>query len=426
MDGVLIVGAGQAGLHTALTLREFDAEIPISMVGAEAIAPYRRPPLSKAFLVDDADDRSLLLCDEESLATKAIEFDAGEHIAYVDLDRGSALATSGREFRFERLVLATGARASRLAVPGADLSGVVCLRGRDDAVRLREYLRSATDVVVVGGGYLGLEVAASCRSVGKAVTLVEASSRLLAHLVAPPMSQFFADAHTQRGVKVRTGCGVLAIEGTGGVVSHVALSDGSQVRADVVVVAVGAQPRSELAAQLSLELHRNHVVVDASATTSDPRVLAVGDCTAFPVAGQGGALAMIPSVQNAVEQAEVAASTLAGKVATHTSVPWFWSDQYDVKFQVAGRNHGYDNVVQRGKPGDARPALFYFRGDELLAADLVNRPGDFLLVRRWLSRQTAIEKQILADASTPLAAAGALQRTQSDPASPRAKAQAPS
>jgi 3-phenylpropionate/trans-cinnamate dioxygenase ferredoxin reductase subunit len=312
------------------------------------------------------------------------------------------LSVTGREFRFQRLVLATGARARRLAVPGAELRGVVGLNDAKDAQALAALLPAAQRVVVVGGGYLGLEAAASCQRLGKSVTVVEAAPRLLGRVVAPVVADFFRDAHVRRGTQIRLSSEVVQFEGRNGAVERVVLSDGSVLPADVVIVSIGVEPRTELAEHLGLRTIDGAVLVDSYAVTSDPRVLAVGDCTATPNPLREEERVRIPSVQNAVDQGKVAAATLAGTPVAYRAVPWFWSDQYDLKLRIAGLSAGFDDLVVRGEPASEKFAAFYFRGDRLIAADFINRPGEFMLVKRWLAQGFNGHQDLIGDAHVPL------------------------
>jgi len=391
VTGVLVVGAGEAAVQLAVSLRQLGYDRPVTLLGAEPRPPYQRPPLSKAYLAGKADLASLAFRTTDFYRDQRIEVAAGQrvtHVALAGAGGGTATTATGRVYAFERLALAVGARPRRLAVPGADLAGVHYLRSAADAAGLRDGLAAARRVLVVGGGLIGLEVAAVARAQGRVVTVAEADDRLMSRVVAPVVSDFYRRAHERRGVDVRLRTGVTALSGTAGRVTGARLADGSRVAADLVVVAVGVEPRTELASQLDLACDRG-IVVDACARTSDPAVVAAGDCTAQPNPLTGAGLVRLESVPNAVAQAKVAAATLLGRPEPLRTVPWFWSDQYDLKLQIAGLADGYDAVEVSGDPESESFAVLYHRAGELLAVNAVNRATDYLTVRRDLSRATA-------------------------------------
>ena len=404
--GTLVVGANQAGVQVAISLRELGYEEPITLLGAEPHLPYQRPPLSKAFLSGTAELASLAFRTEAFYDQQRITVVRGERVQALHLSGDGTVAdgtaqTDHRMLRFDRLALAVGARPRRLTVPGADLAGVCYLRDADDAVRLRRALESARDVVVIGGGFIGLEAASVARSAGKDVTVVEAADRLLPRAVAPAVSDFYRQAHQRRGTAVHLGAAVTALTGRGGRVTGVSLADGTELPADLVLVGIGIIPRTELAEGLGLECDGG-IVVDRFARTSAPAVVAAGDCTVLPNPMTGDGLVRLESVQNAVGQAKVAAATLAGRPEPYTAVPWFWSDQYDLKLQIAGLSTGYDRAVVRGDLDSERFSVLYYGQERLLAVDAVNTPADYLTVRKALSQGDTIPADRAGDAATPL------------------------
>jgi 3-phenylpropionate/trans-cinnamate dioxygenase ferredoxin reductase subunit len=406
--GTLIVGASQAGLQLAVSLRERGDTAPITLIGAEVHPPYQRPPLSKEFLAGTAEPDSLAFRTPAFYPGADLELVCGERVTSLALrGRGStpspgvATTDKGRRLPFERLALTVGARPRRLAVPGADLAGVCYLRDLDDAVELRDRLAAATRLVVVGGGFIGLEAAAVARAQGKAVTVVEAAERLIPRAVAPVVSEFYRQAHERRGTTVLLAAAVAGFAGDDGRVSAVLLADGTQLPADLVVVGVGVVPRTELAEQIGLACDGG-IVVDAHARTSAPGVVAAGDCTVLPHPLTGVGRVRLESVQNAVDQAKVAAATLSGHLEHTTYVPWFWSYQGNLKLQIAGLAAGYDDYVVRGEPDTERFSVLYYRGSQLLAVDAVNNPADYLVVRKALTQGATIPRERAADASTPL------------------------
>ena len=407
--GTLIIGASQAGLQLAVSLRQSGDTAPIALIGAEAHPPYQRPPLSKDFLTGEADLDTLALRTPAFYADAGINLVCGERITGLALHRpgpaGVATTASGRELAFSRLALTVGARPRRLTLPGSGLDGICYLRDHGDAAELRRRLAAAAHVVVVGGGFVGLETAAAARAVGPAsVTVVEAADRLMARAVAPVVSEFYRRAHLGRGTGIRLAAAVSGFEGAHGRVTGVLLADGSRLAADLVLVGVGVVPRTELAEQLGLECDGG-IVVDAYARTSEPSVVAAGDCTVRPDPMTGRGRVRLESVQNAVAQAQVAAATLLGRsdeAAAAGVVPWFWSHQGDLRLQMAGLSTGHDGYVVRGEPGQECFSVLYYRHGRLLAVDAVNRPADYMAVRRALSLGATIDPDRARDAGTPL------------------------
>ena len=402
--GTLIVGAGQAGAHVASALRALGYGEPIRMVGAEPYGPYHRPPLSKAFLLGKAPLDSLEIRSDAYFRENNISLVTGEAIQDVNLQQQSALGASGNSYPFDKLVLATGVAPIRLRVPGENLPGVMYLGSLDDAIALKSRLDSTDRLVIVGGGYIGLELAASARMLGKTVTVLEATDRLLKRVAPPAIGEFFLSVHRKRGVDVRLGATLNRMLGGPRGVTGVELADGVLLDADTVAIGIGSRPNSELAQRMGLSLLPSSAIqVDQFMQTSDPRVLAVGDCVAAPDPAGRHSLIQIPSIQNALSQARAAAATIIGKPEPPKSIPWFWSDQYDIKLQIAGHGVPHDDVVIRGDPGSERFAVFSYCGDTLGSAAVVNRPADFLQVRKGIEMRLAIDKNLIADESTSLA-----------------------
>lgn len=403
--GTLVVGASQAGLQLAVSLREAGATGPITLVGEEPHLPYQRPPLSKAYLQGVAEFAQLRLRTSEFLDSCDISLLTAERIDSVELDSGGpagrARTAKGRTLTFDRLALTVGARPRRLEIPGADLGGVTYLRTAADATQLRELQSEAESVVVIGGGFIGLEAAAVARAQGKAVTVVEAANRLIGRAVAPVVSEFYRAAHVRRGVDVRLGTQVRWLAGNDDRVQAVELDDGTWIPADCVIVGIGVVARTKLARQL--ELHcEGGIVVDRYARTSNPTVVAAGDCTVQPNPVTGSGRVRIESVQNAISQAKTAAATLSGRSEPNAAVPWFWSDQYNLKLQIAGLSAGHDRYVVRGDIDDESFAVLYYRGDALLAVDAVNAPGDYMAVRKALTQGSTIPAESAADSAIAL------------------------
>jgi len=403
-DGrLLIVGAGQAGVQTASSARELGWRGPITLLGAEPHAPYARPPLSKAFLNGTATVESLALRTPEFYADHRIDLVLDERVEHLDLagdGTGSAVTAAGRRWAFDRLVLATGAAPRRLPLEGADLDGVVVLRDLHDAMSLARRLDAADHMVVVGGGFVGLEVAAAAVAAGVHTTVVEAASSLMNRVVGPVTSEVVERAHRACEIHVLTGVRPTRFTDDGqGAVAAVELDNGVRLPARLVLVGVGAGPRDDLAAAAGLHCD-NGIMVDDRSLASDGHTLAVGDCANLsdPSPTPGPALRLrLESVDNAVEQARVAATTLVGRPQAYRSVPWFWSDQGSLKLQIAGLAGPDDDVIVRAGKRPGQHTTLRYRGPALVAAECVNSPADFLAVRKALTAGTSLSREAAAD-----------------------------
>lgn len=380
VSSVVVVGAGHAGVQVAASLREEGFEGTVTVLSAESHLPYQRPPLSKAFLKGDMEAGGLPLRAAQFYADKKIDLLLGEEATRIDRDASCVELASGRRISYHHLVLATGARHRPFEAPGIDLAGVVVLRNLSDARDLREQLGAARRIVVVGAGFIGLEIAATAASLGGEVTIVEVSPRPLGRAVSPDTSAFFLGAHQTFGARVLLGVGVAALHGGGGALNAVELSDGSLLSADLAIVGIGVLPEDRLARQSGLACE-NGIIVDKRLETSDPRISAIGDCALFPSHFVGFAI-RLESVQNAVDQARCVARRIVGKPESYAALPWFWSDQGDLKLQIVGLSHGCDQWIVRGDPQTRSFSVFGFRGDELAAVETVNRPGDHMAARR--------------------------------------------
>jgi 3-phenylpropionate/trans-cinnamate dioxygenase ferredoxin reductase component len=405
-DGVVIVGAGQAGFQVAASLRAEGYEGPITLIGDEPNLPYQRPPLSKGFMSGKQNIESTALRPLAFYQSHRIELvTAGKVIEIDPLGRSVRLA-SGRQIPYGTLVLAVGARNRLLPIQGADLDGVCYLRTDAEAVDIQQRMEHARDVVVVGGGFIGLELAAAARTLGKSVHVLEIQPRLMPRVVSPILSDFYRDVHHGQGVQISLGAGVSEIVGHQGKVTTVVLSDGSVWPADLVLVGVGVVPNAELAIEAGLNVS-NGIVVDERLRTGNENIYAIGDCTdhpnpfADPVAG---GRARIESVQNAVDQAKCVAVAIVGRAENYRAVPWFWTDQFDIKLQMAGLSGGYGQVVMRGEPESRKFSVFYFRNGRLAAIDSVNRPGDHLAGRKLIGAGTTLTAEQAADPSVDLKA----------------------
>lgn len=381
-DPIVIVGAGQCGQKAAETLRQHGYSGGIILVGDEAHPPYQRPPLSKAYLKGELEAARLFLKADDYYSGAGIDLRLSTRVASIEPDSHTVTLADGQVIRYGKLLLATGTRARSLPLPGIDHEGVHTIRSIDDVDRIAAILKPSMRVVIIGGGYIGLEVASALRMRGNVVTVVEGAERVMQRVVSPDLSAFFHKLHVDHGVDLIVGTGIEAIEGNGSV-KTVLLADGSRVEADLVLVAVGAAPVTELAEDAGLAID-NGIAVDGQCRTSAPDVYAAGDCASFH-SGRFGRTIRLESVQNAIDQGKHAAMAMLGEQPDYDPVPWFWSDQYDVKLQIAGLSQGYDRVEIEGNPDEKTFAVRYFRGDRLLCVDSVNMARAHMLARRELA-----------------------------------------
>lgn len=400
MQRIVVVGAGHASGQLLDSLRRGGSQARITLVGEECWLPYQRPPLSKKFLSGEFSVERLAFRPTSFYAKHDIHTQLSCRAQSIDRAAQTLRLANGQTLAYDRLALATGARVRELSVPGATLAGVHYLRGIDDALGLRADWQGRDKVCVIGGGFIGLEVAASARSLGKNVTVVEMMDRLMARAVSPGMSEYFLGLHTRHGVRVMCSTGVQEILGADGRVSGVRLSDGQEIAADVVVAGIGVLPNQELAQEAGLACD-NGILVDEFARTSDPNIVSAGDCTNHPNALLGRRL-RLESVHNALEQAKSAAASLMGEELAYAQVPWFWSDQYSSKLQMAGLSEGFDKAVQRGEPGQDKFSLFYYRGEALIAIDSVNCPGDHMVGKKLIAAGISPNPGQAADPEFPL------------------------
>lgn len=384
-ENVVILGSGQGGYQVAASLRDEGFAGPIAIVGNEPGLPYQRPPLSKAYLTGKTDADGLLLRAAPFYAERGIAVLAPEEAIAIDRDARKLALRSGRELPYDHLVLATGARNRLLPVPGSDLDGVLYLRSREDAECIRARLGEANRVVVVGAGFIGLEFAAVAASLGRNVTVLEALGRPMARALSLPMSEYFERAHEAAGLKLRFGETVIRVTGQDGRLDGVETADGDRVPADLVVVGVGVVPNVELAAEAGLAVE-NGIRVDQHLLTADPAISAIGDCVSYPSLFADGRVVRLESVQNAVDQAKCVAARLTGKSAPYVAVPWFWSDQGNMKLQMVGLTDGHDHAVSRGDPASGAFSVFCYRGERLLGVESVNRPADHMIARRLMAK----------------------------------------
>ncbi|MCJ7558387.1 MAG: FAD-dependent oxidoreductase [Gammaproteobacteria bacterium] len=395
MQKILVIGAGHGAGQLLDSLRRGGCEDSITLLGEESWLPYQRPPLSKKFLSDELSQERLAFRPGNFYTRNQIDTRLSCRVVSLDRNTASVELDTGEWLPFDRLAIATGARVRVLPVPGAALGGLHYLRDIDDARGLREDWADRQEVCVIGGGFIGLEVAASARALGKNVTVVEALDRLMARAVSPAMSDFFLKTHVAHGTRVLLNAAVEEVLGDNGRVCALRLADGRELPVDVVVVGIGVLPNQELAADAGLDCD-NGVVVDEFAQTSDPRIVAFGDCSNHPNTLLGRRL-RLESVHNAVEQARTAAASLMGQKLAYNQVPWFWSDQFECKLQMVGLSEGCDRVVQRGSPEAGKFSLFCFRDEELLAVESLNSAADHMVGRKLLAARVYPSYQQAAD-----------------------------
>ncbi|SDO02360.1 3-phenylpropionate/trans-cinnamate dioxygenase ferredoxin reductase subunit [Filomicrobium insigne] len=379
---IVIVGAGQAAARAIETLHGLSCGRRIVLVGSEPHLPYQRPPLSKKFLTGDATEEQLWLQGEAFLEKADVDFRRGETALELDVTARNVTLSGGETLAYHQLLIATGSQPRRLNLAGEELAGVHTLYSIADVQRLGAGLEDAQRVVIIGGGYIGLEVAASLIKLGKDVTVLEQQDRLLSRVVSPVLSDFFKQLHEGHGVTLRFNARAQRIEGDTDA-TGVMLDDGSVISADLVLVAAGAVANDQIAREAGLACD-NGIFVDEACRVA-PHVFAAGDCTRFPSRRYGRHL-RLESVQNANDQARAAATAMCGDEVRYDPVPWFWSDQYDVKLQIAGLSDGYDRVSVEGDPKANSFAVSYWRGPQLLAVDAINTPRAFMQARRTLQQ----------------------------------------
>ena len=394
----MIIGAGQAGGETAAELRRQGYTGPVTIVGEEPHVPYKRPPLSKTYLAGAATQESLYVMSAAAMEKATIQFIGGTRATAIDRAGKTVTLADGRKLPYGKLVLATGGRPRLLTIPGADLPGIHVVRGIADVDGIRASFTPGKRLVIVGGGYIGLEVAAVARKAGLGVTVLESAPRVLQRVTAPEMSAFYEQVHRDAGVDVRTGVQIAGFEQQGDAI-HVKLV-GGDVEGDLVIVGIGLIANTELASDAGLEVD-NGIVVDEFTRTSDPDIHAAGDCTNHPSEFLGRRV-RLESVQNAMEQGRAAAVNLLGKATKYANVPWFWSDQYELKLQMVGMSTGFDQVVLRGDPGKRNFGAFYLKDGTLIACDTVSRPQEFMLAKKMVALRAKVDPARLADEGVPL------------------------
>ena len=395
---IIVVGGGQAGAQAALTLRQVGFDGPVKILGAEPYIPYERPPLSKKFLAGDIDIEHLYMRPAAFYTDKNIEVCPNVRVRKINRSAKSVHLDDGRTLEYSKLILATGARPRKLECPGADLPGIHDLRTINDVNGFRDTLGRDLNLVIVGGGFIGLEVAAVAIKLGCRVTVLETQSLVLNRVTAPEVSEFFADIHRAEGVEIFTSTNVTAFAGDKRV-ERVICGERS-FDADMVIVGIGILPNIEIAASAGLDVE-NGIVVDELAQTSDPDIYAAGDCTYHPNPLLGGRL-RLESVHNALAQGKAAALSAAGKPNPYTEVPWFWSDQFDLKLQMTGISKPGDQVIIRGETAEKRFSACFLRDDVFVACHAVNLAKDFLHSKKLISNRVRPDPRRLGESSIPL------------------------
>lgn len=400
MSHIVVIGGGQAGSSLVAKLRSLGFDGQITLVGEEPVPPYQRPPLSKKYLLGEMDVDRLYLRPASFYADKDIDLRLGQRVEAIDPAAKTVTLEGGEVLEYDQLALTTGSTPRRLpASIGGDLEGVHLVRDLKDADLMAPRFSGEGRVLIVGGGYIGLEAAAVAAKKGLKVTLVEMADRILQRVAAPETSEYFRELHRSHGVDIREGVGLDRVLGEDGHVTGARLTDGTELELDFVVVGVGIAPACELAEAAGIEIE-NGIRTDELGRTSDPSIWAAGDCASFPH-GQGRI--RLESVGNAIDQAEIVAENMLGAEKPYLAAPWFWSDQYDCKLQIAGLSHGYDHIVtRRGEGGQV--SFWYYRGDQLIALDAMNDPRSYMVGKRLIEAGKSPDPDAVANPETDLKA----------------------
>ncbi len=396
---IVIVGAGHAAGQVMVTLRQKKYDGKITLIGEEEHYPYQRPPLSKKFLAGELPVERLYVKPPSFYDNPDVELHFGTTVARIDLAGKTVIDADNTAYPYENLIIATGARVRKLDVPGSELSGVHYLRNIQDVTAMHEYMHEGKRLVIIGAGYIGLEVAAVAASKGLQVTVIEMEERVMSRVVSEQVSGFYQAEHREHGVNLMLSTGLAGFSGSAAL-EQVDLADGTSVAADFVLICIGVIPNVELAGDAGLDVD-NGIRVDDRCRTSDDAIYAIGDCTNHPNMLLGKRL-RLESVHNALEQAKTAARNICGDDLQYAQVPWFWSDQYDLKLQIAGISHGYDRTVLRGDPANRSFSCLYLRDGQLIAIDSINSPRDFMQSKSLIGNHAVISPDTLADVDVAL------------------------
>jgi len=407
VDRIVIVGAGQAAAQTCETLRHRGYKGSIVIVGSEPLLPYQRPPLSKKYLAGLLQRDRLLIRHQQHYDEHCVETRLGHPAIEIDRRTQRVRIDDGSTYAYDALLLATGSRPRKLSVPGTDLDGIHYVRSVEDVEALRAAMEHGRRLVVIGGGYIGLEVAATCRQLGFEVTVLESSGRLMQRVVCHETSEFFAEEHSRRGVRIHCNAQVTSISSHADSprVRSVLCADGTEHLADLVVVGIGVEAVDDLARAAGLECS-NGIVVDAHCRTADVFIYAAGDC-ASQINAQTGVRLRLESVDNAFQQGTTVALNMLGERTSHNSVPWFWSDQFGLKLITVGLNLGHDQIVIRGKRVTGSFSICYLRAGRLVAIDTINNPKDQMVARKLVGREFLPDANKLSDPTVALKDCGA-------------------
>ena len=398
---VVIVGGGHGGAQTAIALRQRGHKGSIALISEEPEFPYERPPLSKEYLAGEKPFERLLIRPPAFWEEREVAMLMGRRIIEVDANQRVVVTADGETVEYGDLVWAAGGTPRRLSCDGADLAGIHSIRSRADVDGLKANLGRIEKIVVVGGGYIGLEAAAVLSKLGKKVILIEALDRVLARVAGAPLSRFFESQHRGHGVELRLGTTLDCVEGTNGRVTGVRLGDGSWIATDLVIVGIGIVPAVEPLVAAGAE-GGNGVRVDAQCRTSLPGIRAIGDCALHANIYADGAWVRLESVQNATDQAIVAARAILGEDVAYDSVPWFWSNQYDIKLQTVGLSTGHDDLVVRGDPAGGSFSIIYLREGKVIALDCVNNVKDYVQGRKLVMERASFDPLLLGRSDVPL------------------------
>tara|TARA_R110001583_G_scaffold76882_3_gene209940 strand:- start:9220 stop:10440 length:1221 start_codon:yes stop_codon:yes gene_type:complete len=400
MQHCIVIGGSHAAVQLAFSLRQEGWNGNITIISSDENFPYHRPPLSKIVLSSESSVPNIPIRATEFYEKNNINLLLGKQVLRIDREKSNVTLNSGEEINYTKLALTTGAYARKISIPGHNLKGVCYLRDLRDAREIRESMAPNKSAVIIGGGYIGLEAAASMRKRGMNVTILEAMPRVLARVTSPEVSAFYSRIHEEEGVTIITNASATAIEGAD-YATGVHLDDGRFFKADIVLIGIGVLPATNLACGAGLDIN-DGIMVDEFCRTNDHNIVAAGDCTIQynPIYGKP---VRLESIQNANDQAKIAAKTLCGKLETYSALPWFWSDQYDLKLQIAGLAQGFDNVILRGDPNTGRCFIaFYFKGSTLLSADCINSPKEFMAIKRLLVDKKTANPTMLSDQSINL------------------------
>ena len=394
---IVVIGGGQAGAQALQSLRQGGYAGALTLVGDEPALPYQRPPLSKAYMKGEMTEERLYFRPAPWYQDQDIEVILSTPAKSIDRANRTVELAHGGHLDYDALIIATGSRPRVLPIKGATLHGVHDLRDLSDVERIRPNMVAGRKMVIVGAGYIGLEAAAVARQMGLDVTVLEMAPRVLARVTSPIMSEFFETEHRAQGVQILTEARLDHLDGNDDKVTAAILADGTRIDADIVLVGIGILPNEELAREAGIACN-NGILVDRDARTSDPRVFAAGDCASRPLVHYGRS-GRLESVHNAIEQGKLAAAAILGKPRPAEDCPWFWSDQYDLKLQIAGLSQDYDEIVVRGDPKDRKFAAFYLRNGTLIAVDAINSPPEFLASKKLIMSGAKLAPEMLGDTS---------------------------